>query len=246
MKKISFICCYTNESMLEDMKHSTECLKDYDIEWVLIDNKNNCFTSAAEALNYGFSQSTSDFVVFLHQDIILYDQITIDKIVGAVEQGYIAGFAGRKVDGGKVVSCFTDGQNKNRVYDYDFGDNDWIEVLTCDECFIAMSREIYAKVGGFDEINFDGWHLYGVDFTLTAAEKNIPVVVVPANAWHRSYGTMNKDFDRYKNVLRKKYKSSYSKIYYPCGWTYTSTVKYYSRLVGRCVKNFFKKGKLHA
>ena len=51
MKKISFICCYTKEDLLNDLKKSTACLTDYEIEWVLIDNRNNRFKSAASALN---------------------------------------------------------------------------------------------------------------------------------------------------------------------------------------------------
>ena len=64
MKKISFICCYTKEDLLNDFKKSTDCLTDYEIEWVLIDNRNNRFKSAASALNYGFNKSTSPIVIF--------------------------------------------------------------------------------------------------------------------------------------------------------------------------------------
>lgn len=215
-------------------------MKDYEIEWILIDNSCNRFNSAAAALNYGFSQSTSSIVVFLHQDIILYDQETIDRVVAAAEKGYIAGFAGRLSSGGKVVSVISDGEKKDRTYDYDFNGKDWVEVLTCDECFIAMNRETYEKVGGFDQDNFDGWHLYVVDLTLRANDRSIPVVVVRANAWHRSHGTMDKEFDRYKNILRKKYKDDYQKIYYPCGWTYTSSLKYYGRYFARSIKRALK------
>lgn len=240
MKKISFICCYTKEDVLEELKESTSCLTDYDIEWILIDNRNKRFSSASSALNYGYKKSSSEILVFLHQDIILYDQVTIDRIVTAVKRGCIAGFAGRLSDGGEIVSSISDGQEKDRVYKYDFGDNDWVGVLTCDECFVAMTRDTYKKVGGFDEEYFDGWHLYAVDLTLRAYERYIPVVVVKANAWHKSHGIMNKDFDRYKNVLRKKYKKEYKKIYYPCGWTYTNSIKYYGRLLARTIKDILR------
>lgn len=241
MKKISFICCYTKKDMLDDLQKSAGCLVDYEVEWVLIDNSSNRFPSAAAALNYGFDKSTSQIVVFLHQDIILYDQITIDRVVNAAECGCIVGFAGRFSDGGKIVSTISDGQNKDRIYDYDFKGKDWLDVLTCDECFIAMSRDTYNAVGGYDEKNFDGWHLYGVDFTLRAAQRHIPVVIVRANAWHRSHGTMDRNFDKYKNILRKIYKKDYKKIYYPCGWTYTNSFKYYGRYCARSLKRMLKR-----
>ena len=226
--------------MLCDLRKSANCLKDYEIEWVLIDNRNNIFTSAAAALNYGFNESSSSIVVFLHQDIILYDQETIDRAVAAAESGFIAGFAGRLSVGGNVVSTIFDGEKKDRKYSYDFRDQDWLRVLTCDECFVAMTRDTYTKVEGFDQDNFDGWHLYVVDMTLRAAQKQIPVVAVRANSWHRSHGAMDKNFDKYKNVLRKKYKKEYQKIYYPCGWTYTNTFKFYGRYCARSVKRFLK------
>ena len=229
MKKISFICCYTKEDLLNDLKKSADCLTDYEIEWVVIDNRNNRFKSAASALNYGFNKSTSPIVIFLHHDIVLYDQATIDRVVAACEKGNIAGFAGTLPNGGELVSTISDGEDKEWTYDYDFQNQDWIQVRTCDECFIAMSRDTYHNVGGFDQENFDGWHFYVVDMTLQAAQRHIPVVVVRANAWHRSHGKIDKSFDKYKNILRKKYKNEYFKIYYPCGWTYTNDVFFYVR-----------------
>ncbi len=241
MKKISFICCYTNEQMLADLKSSTACLEKYEIEWIVIDNRGNKFTSCASALNYGFSKSSSNVVIFLHQDIVINDQVTIDRVVHAAEKGNVVGLAGRLPNGGAIVSSISEGKDKDRQYDFDFSGKEWINVMTCDECFIAMSRKTFEDVGGFDSINFDGWHLYVVDLTLRAAQKNVPVVVVRANAWHRSHGSIDMAFDHYKNVLRKKYKRYYKKIYYPCGWTYTNSLLYYCRLIARTIKNSLKK-----
>lgn len=227
--------------MIEELKKSTGCLVDYEIEWILIDNRNNAFSSAASALNYGFDKSSSQIVFFIHQDIILFDQITIDRVVSAVEKNNIVGFAGRLSNGGEIVSTIYEGPQKEKKYFYNFNDSEFVNVLTCDECFVAMNREIFEKVGGFDQKNFDGWHFYGVDLTLRAAERNIPVVIVETNAWHRSHGVLDSNFDRYKNILRKKYKGNYNKIYYPCGWTYTNSIKFYCRYLARTVKRMIKR-----
>ncbi|MCR4923787.1 MAG: glycosyltransferase family protein [Lachnospiraceae bacterium] len=243
MKKISFICCYTKENLLYELKKSTACLSDYEIEWIAIDNRNDRFTSAASALNYGFRESSFNIVVFLHQDIVLYDQLTIDRVVDAAEQGNIVGFAGRRANGGEMVSTLITGEDEKFTYAFDFGDSDRIKVSTCDECFMAMSRETFELLGAFDEKNFDGWHFYGVDFSLRAAKKHIPVLVVRANAWHRSRGNWDKNFNKYKNILRKKYKKEYKIIHYPCGWTYTSTIKYYGNQLLRSIIGYPSSGK---
>ena len=87
------------------------------------------FKSAASALNYGFNKSTFPIVIFLHHDIILYDQATIDWVVGACETGNIAGFAGILPNGGELVSTISDGEDKEWTYDYDFHNQDWNIVL---------------------------------------------------------------------------------------------------------------------
>lgn len=154
----------------------------------------------------------------------------MDRVVKTTERGCIVGFAGRIADGVNVVSSICDGQDEDCVYNCDFRGNDELPVLTCDECFIAMSRETSKMIGGFDHKNFDGWHLCGVNLTLRAAERNILVVVVQVDAWHCSHGNMDQNFDKYKNVIRKKYRNEYRRIYYPCGWMYKNPFEFYSRL----------------
>jgi len=221
MKSVSFICCYTKEKMVNQLKQSVSDFQSFDIEWVLVDNANNAYTSAASALNAGAKLSESDILVFLHQDIEFDSEKTLDLIYRKAKEGWIVGVAGRKADGGALVTSIDDGIHKERHHNYYFNESSE-EVLTCDECLIAMNREVFMTIGGFDEMLFDGWHFYGVDFCLQAHKKNIKSCVVPSRLWHKSTGNHDKNWEYYERVLRKKYRNDYRVIYYPCGRCYTN------------------------
>ena len=72
MKKISLITVYNNKPLLDEMLASANLQKNVDIDYVMIDNRNNTFSSAASALNYGTSKAQGEVLVFLHQDIELF------------------------------------------------------------------------------------------------------------------------------------------------------------------------------
>ena len=225
MKKISFICCYTRPDLVEELKESVKDYSSFDMEWVLIDNSDGKYSSAAAALNAGFKKSTADVLVFLHHDIEFDTEATLLSIYREAMNGHVVGVAGRKENGGPLVTTITDGKNKERSHYYNF-QSESEPVLACDECVLAMSRETYLKVGGFDEVNFDGWHFYGVDLCLRAKEKGITSVVVPTKLWHKSTGNHDKNWDFYEERLRRLYKDKYKVIYYPCGRCYTNYALY--------------------
>ena len=198
MKQISFICCYTKPELLEKLVSSLSSYQSYRIEWILVDNTQGRYSSAASALNAGTEKSTTDILVFLHQDIEFDAEKTLDLICQEVENGKIVGVAGRKIDGGPLVTSITDGQNAERPHAYPFKSS-CEEVLACDECLIAVSREVFDRVRGFNEKDFDGWHFYGVDFCLRAKEMGISSCVVPSKLWHKSKGS----HDKTGNGMRK-------------------------------------------
>ena len=80
MKKISFICCYTRPDLVEELKESVKDYSSFDMEWVLIDNSDGKYSSAAAALNAGFKKSTADVLVFLHHDIEFDTEATLLSI----------------------------------------------------------------------------------------------------------------------------------------------------------------------
>ena len=55
--------------------------QDADYELILVDNTNNRFKSAAEALNDGAKKSSGDFLMFVHQDVEIYDKYFLKKFI---------------------------------------------------------------------------------------------------------------------------------------------------------------------
>lgn len=226
MKQVSFVCCYTCSKQIDELKNSVLNFQSYQIEWVLIDNSHSQYKSASSALNAGAKKCTQDIIVFLHQDIEFDNEHTLEFICQEAEKGKIVGVAGRKANGGSLVTTIDDGVNRERHHSFLF-QSSCEEVMTCDECLIAMSRETYNLVGGFNEKDFDGWHFYGVDLCLRAKKKGIQSCVVPSKLWHKSKGSKDKNWRFYEQRLRRIYKKDYKVIYYACGKCYTNLMKYF-------------------
>lgn len=220
---ISIICCYTKTILVEKMKESIKDFGSINIQWILVDNTLGRFKSAAEALNYGYQLSDHEVLFFVHQDIEFDCEETVVKLYNLALNGHIVGVAGRKEKGGPIIANVLEGVGKESNYNYNF-QSGFEYVLTCDECVLAMNKNVFEMVGGFDSKNFDGWHFYGVDLCLAAREYSITSVVVPCRLWHKSKGNHDKNWERYEKVLRKKYKKQYKVIYYPCGRCYTNVL----------------------
>ena len=63
-KHIALITVYNRKSLVDEMIISAEKQKNVDIEYVMIDNTNRQFPSAAKALNYGFDNSRAEVMCF--------------------------------------------------------------------------------------------------------------------------------------------------------------------------------------
>ncbi|MDN3019197.1 glycosyltransferase [Paenibacillus sp. BSR1-1] len=228
---ISIICCYNNKSVFEQMLKKSIDNQDIECELIGIENVNNKFTSAASALNYGASLAQGDYYIFAHQDIEFYDENFLKSIVEYVDcnQNSIIGLAGRDKMG--IYSNITHGSQ--HLYAGNFKVFGPVEVETLDECFIAMSKNVYNNLK-FDEKTCNNWHLYSVDLCLTAKKRGIRAIVVPLEAYHASTGYVSKDYWKSMKKVMEKHKKDHSKIYSTCSVVSTNTFKYwYFRLLGK-------------
>jgi len=78
-------------------------------------------------------------------------------------------------------------------------------VQTLDELLLIVPSKLFERMK-FDEIVCDGWHLYGVDYSLMALEKGLDVCVLPFSAWHLSSGKRNIEYYRTLRKLLEKHK----------------------------------------
>lgn len=228
MKKVSLICVYNNSDKFQEMAASSKNQKDVEIEHISIDNTSGVFTSAASALNYGVKQATSNYLVFLHQDIIFLEPDALIQIVNYLDQApnTLMGAAGvqrkKKLhDDMKIISSMYEG-----LYKHAYNSSRQItEVFVLDECFFACKKDLFNCIQ-FDEKTCDGWHLYTADLCLNAYLHNIDVIVLPLpQIWHKSHGFADKTYFKTQNRLAKKYKKYFKIINTTNSFVYTSFVK---------------------
>lgn len=72
--KVSIIIVYTDDNLLREclLYCKQQTFKD-EIELITLDNRESRFPSAAQALNYGAENSHGDVLIFLHQDLFLWE-----------------------------------------------------------------------------------------------------------------------------------------------------------------------------
>ena len=68
---ISVICVYNDEWILQNCLLKSLSEQKAVFELITIDNRENRFESAAEALNYGGKKAAGDYLLFVHQDVDL-------------------------------------------------------------------------------------------------------------------------------------------------------------------------------
>ena len=227
MKNISLITVYNNVNLLQQMVESARLQENITIDYVLVDNCNHRFPSAASALNYGAKNSNGEIIVFLHQDIEFLSKVALVDIYkfGINHPNAIFGAAGVKSkinDTGEFFSSMYAGENKTQ-YKCCTAPS---KCYTLDECLIACHRSVMEKVS-FDDKTCDGWHLYGADLCLQAGLfSEFDVMVIPMDyVWHKSNGNADKNYMKTQNLLAKKYRGKYKIINTTNGFQYTNPIK---------------------
>ena len=202
---ISVIIVWNNEAKYQEaLKYLNE--QDYkDVEIIGLDNREKEFSSAASALNYGASISKGDMLLFMHQDMYLWQMDSLSKIAYYLceEPNRIIGVAGIDVKTKKVISDICEDKDK-KIKRLCPCENELNEVITLDECLFAMKKSLWQRIK-FDEKNCDAWHLYGVDICyanmIFNGGKNY---VISLDCCHDSLGNGDRTFYKTLKKLVKK------------------------------------------
>ena len=151
----------------------------------LICNREN--VGFAKANNQGVKFAQGEYVLILNPDTILAED-TLEKVIAfADKQSNLGALGVRMIDGNgkflpeskrnvptvKVANQKLRGITKN-YYAVQFGDTDIAKVAILTGAFLLMKRQLFIKIGGFDEDYF----MYGEDVDL-------------------SYKLLNKGYDNY-------------------------------------------------
>jgi len=230
--KLSIVCVYNNKNVLDEfLLKSLFAQENVDYELILIDNTKGTFLSASQALNSGRVQSSGDYIVFLHQDIMLTSSNTLQNITRYLNgKDKIYGVAGAKDSTGTITNI-THGPNFVPAGNTKVTGPTLVQTL--DECMFIVPREIFDKLK-FDESTIDGWHLYCVDYCLSAKKVGIDSYVIPADTvYHFSPGfSMNNSYFRILRKLAKKH-SEFPIIYTTMGIWHTNILMLNLQLLSR-------------
>jgi len=215
---ISIVCVYNNKGILDN--YLIESLKNQTMnyELILIDNTQSQFKSAAKALNYGGRKAKGDYLIFVHQDVMLSSDSWLEraqKIVDKLPNLGIAGIAGKSESKSGVISNIKHSVPPKLAGKIQIKNS--TNVQTLDECLVIIPSSKF-NILQFDEKVCDDWHLYVVDYCLSIKKLGFDVYVIPIFLYHRSpgYSFSEKYYVTLTKVL-KKHKKHYKLIYTTMG-----------------------------
>ena len=215
--KVSVICIFNNENQLKKQLKTSLEIQNLDFEWIAIDNSNNRFRSAAEALNYGSRQSKGDILIYSHQDIFLKRDNELRKFVEAINECEVGSIVGTQgvIEPRKVYySNLTAGTSYNSTIVEDYEEKLY-EVSCVDEGFFGMKKETWNMLQ-FDEDLCDNWHLYCVEMCLHTRKQGHKVYVYPSQIHHFSMGTITLGYMRNLKKMCEVYRKDFKYIWTTC------------------------------
>ena len=183
---LSFVACISDDDILQSNLLASPCLgHDSPHEVILV---KNC-RSAADGLNLGVARAKGEWLVCLHQDVLLpaeWDHKVLEQLQAAERQFEPIGVAG--VYGGGPAIRQTGNlaaERVGRVVDRGRVLHERsslpAKVATLDELLVIVPRDTPLR---FDPVL--GFHLYGADLCLQAAVRGLAVVALEAPCHHNS------------------------------------------------------------
>jgi GT2 family glycosyltransferase len=173
--------------------------------------------SLAEGYNRGMRQSKGSILIFCHDDIEILSGDFVSKLKNHLETFDGIGIAGttKLVAPGWLMAAIpyifgqiahlTPGSNLYRVCCYGAPSRTVANIQAMDGVFLAFRRPVIEAIG-WDEQNFDGFHLYDIDCTYRAflggyklgVVNDIPLV-------HFSSGKFKGEWEQYAERFLKKH-----------------------------------------
>ena len=198
--QFDIICIYNDRKTLDDvfLRFFSRYNDNPDLYRLhLIDNMTGGFTSAAQAFNAQLPSCGGRWALFIHQDAALladdwlercarYLSDLGDNVIAGVA-GMVAGEKTNRLRGRNIVRTGPS-PDANQWWPWGNPITQPTPVQTVDEFLFIVPTALLRKLP-FDADVCDAWHLYAVDYALTAARKfNSKVYVLPLPVYHRSSG----------------------------------------------------------
>ena len=196
---ISIVCAYNNKKILDNFLLKSLKNQSVDYELILMNNTENRFKSAAEALNYGGDRAKCKYIMFVHQDIDLSSNTWLEKaekILDSTQKLGIAGVAG-KINKDDIITNIQHGKVPQAAGNCQI--NSPIKVQTLDECLVIIPKSIF-KLLKFDKKVCNDWHLYAADYCLSVENIDFNAYIIPMYLYHLSEGSLS---DKYYSTAEK-------------------------------------------
>jgi glycosyltransferase involved in cell wall biosynthesis len=185
----------------------------------VIEKVNNGEKSLAQVYNEVLSESTTDIVVFCHDDIYFDTTSWYNKLLKHFERSDfgIIGMAGstqmpssgmwwenrKKMIG--IVNHESDGKKWESKYSESLG-NSIMETVIVDGLFIAVDKRKIKK--NFNE-EFKGFHFYDIPFCFENHIEGVKVgVITNIRITHKSIGQTNEQWEENRKLFESKYSSN--------------------------------------
>lgn len=218
---ISLITCSRNEPSWD--LHQRNILKTAgtdDIQYIRIDNRDNRY-SLCSAYNEGIKRAEGDILVFMHEDAFLAEGGWAEKLVkkfkdqsiglvGVAGTQYLFAdnpawvTAGRPFIKGQVIHELDKGAKYFlTVFDWQREDAD---VVAVDGLFFAIRKSLFDQIH-FDDITFNGFHLYDMDICMQVLKTHRLIVTTDILVKHFSGGSFDEIWKTYAFRFIQKYRS---------------------------------------
>ncbi|MFA5374637.1 MAG: glycosyltransferase [Dehalococcoidia bacterium] len=211
---------YNNELLLNRVLIPSIKNQTVKCEFIPVDNTHGQFKSAAAALNFGAEQAYGEYIMFIHQDVELGSPLwleAVESILNNIPDLGVAGIAGMSEKGRNDFERRKGyGSDSGKIWSYSNAANTPAPVQTVDDCLLLIPKSVFNELK-FDEITFDGWHCYGVDYCLSVSALGLKAYSIPLFIYHRSLQQNMEYLIGYQRRLYNKHKSNHKVIYTTCG-----------------------------
>lgn len=215
---ISIIICSIDNNYFEQVTQSINTTIGIEFEIIRIENTITNY-GICKAYNLGANQAKYPYLCFIHEDILFKSNDWGLKIIHFFEQHNNIGLVGVAGSNHKsyVPSTWNQGLYSTDHYniiqhyrdsialDSTKSSGQFSEVKTLDGVFLFTTKETWLK-NNFDELNFDKFHCYDLDFCLQVGQKYKLFVCNEMLIEHLSSGSLNKDWVNYSIKLSEKWK----------------------------------------
>lgn len=235
--QFSIICIYNKTKLKQELEKSLDCQENIEYEKIFIDNTQQKYKNAKDALIEATQKTNGKYLLFLHQDIIFENKNTLKILYDNLEKQEdfgIAGVAGQREK--KVFSNITHGKNRTRVSNEIL--EDVVEVDTVDECLFVIKKNNLMQYN-FDSLICNTWHLYSVEYSLMMKVAGKKIIVIPIQIYHASKGnSFNNSYFQQMKKITKKYKTSNKRINTTLGRWFTNPLMLEIQIIKKKIKGF--------